>query len=254
MAVKADLEPQAKILRAQGKSYQDIAEALGVNEKTIRRWAQSWEPLGEVIEGQVIGMPQSSASAGWPEERKWPRWTVDDLTDLPDFRPDDWEDNLARIRTAESLDNLYVPWFYRRLVELARRSPMPDGSVNWSLAIAALPVLADWLDCLACDDLAALIEEHRPWDGAFFGRARRLGTYQRAARPVAAAVRQCVLSTQATMVQVDLAHQKVTPGPVLLAAFAERLPIFDRPPRRLHYRRYNLGSIILGILSTPKGG
>ena len=245
MAIRQQLEARAKERRIAGDTFEQIADALGTNEKTIRRWAVTWSET-----------PSDAPLHGWPEEHKWPGWTIQDLEGLglADFNRDAWESNLAMIRTAETQGNHYVGWFFKNLVELARREKMPDGSLPWALGIAALPVLEEWLGCPPCDELTGLIEQHQPWEGGNpLARQKRRAAYQRAARTPATAVRQCIIEAQARLFILDQGQQRVSPGPVYLAALAERVPMFDRAPRGSPYRQYNLGGILLGILATPKG-
>lgn len=229
-----------KELTERGMTQAAIFKETGVPVRTQRDWKMKGL-LGE--------------SAGWPDDRKWPGWTVDYLEglDLPRFKRDAWEGNLAMIWTAEANSNHYVGWFFRALVDLARSRTMPDGSLDWSLAIAGLPVLAEWLDCPLCSELAVLIEKHRPWEGNLITRQRPRAAYQREARLPAAAVKQCILQAQSQLVMADISQSRLAPGPVLLAALAEHIPLFDRIPRGSPYRRFNLGGIILGILALPKG-
>jgi hypothetical protein len=203
---RRELEPKARELREGGWGYKEVAIELKMSERQIRRWFDDERTSQNV-------------PSDWPPERLWPGWTIDDLAGfgLSDFKRDAWEGNLALILTAQTQGSLYVGWFFRRLVELDQNSPMPDGSLDWSLALAALPVLGKWLDCPPCNQLAELIEKQQPWQG----RGRR-AAYQRQSRQVGFAVKQCIIAAQAQTVAKDLAQNRTSPGPVLLAAQAER--------------------------------
>ena len=243
MSVREEKEAGARQRRFAGETYEGIAEALGVNERTIRRWSVSWK---EAPESQVLRLPQSPVLEG----KEWPGWTLDDLSDLPDFQRDLWQSNLDLIDSQAAQGQHMAGWFFKNLVELARRQDMPDSSLNWSLAIAGLPVLADWLECPPCTVLATLIEKHRPWEGNRLSRQR--GAYQRETRTVSAEVRRCVDQARALIVMDDFAQKRQSPVTGALAILAERIPMFDRTPRRSRYRTANLGGAILGILSAPK--
>ena len=229
-----------KRLKDAGVTQKEIARQTDVPPRTQRDWDKKGL-LGD--------------SATWPENQRWPGWTVDYLQELglTEFEREAWEGNLAMIDTAERQGNRYLGWFFRRLVELDQRAPMPNKALDWALAIAGLPVVGHWLDCPACDDLAVLIEKHQPWAGGMLARQKRRAAYSQEARSVASVVRQCVLQAQSQLVLTDAAQSRVSQGPVYLAAFAERLPLFDRVRRGSPYRKFNLGGILLGILASPKG-
>lgn len=235
---------KVRTLTTQGYTQAAIAQETGVPVRTQRDWK-----FRGLLEGTAPPPPES-----WPSERQWPGWTVDDVAGfgMSDFKQGAWEGNLAMVRTAENNGNHYVGWFFRRLVDIGRNPDAPEGHPNWALALAGLPVLGVWLNCPPCNDLAALIEERRPWQGGIVVRQRQRARYEREARSVAAAVKQCLISAQAQMVLSDLAKNQLAPGAVLLAALAEHIPLFDRVPRRSPYRKFNLGGIILGILVLPK--
>ena len=235
----ADLE-RVKGLMARGMTQAAIKTETGIPVRTQRDWKQRGL-LGE--------------HGAWPEDNRWPGWTINDLIDfnLRGFNSDYWEGNLARIQTADASGNYYVGWFCRRLVDRERQAQMPEGGLDWALALAGLPVLGHWLKCPPCDDLAALVEKHMPWVGASFVRQRRRAAYAQEARPIAATVRQCIMESQADLFLNDATHSRLAPGPVLLAALADRVPVFDRVKRSSPYRKYNFGAIILGILVIPKG-
>jgi len=242
----ANKQAEARRLRLEeGMPYPEIAGRVGVTERTVIRWSKIW--------GQPTGLPTSQSGVPQTEsENRWPgSWTADDLIDLPDFRRELWEANLNMVRDAEALGNYRVGWFFKNLVEFARRQGMPDGSLDWSVAIAGLPVLAEWLDCPPCIELAEMAERLHPWEGNILSRRR--AAYRQEARSIANSVKQCVLQASAQMVMADFAEGRQSPVTLTLAAFGERVPIFDRVPRGSKYRKINLGGIILGILASPKG-
>ena len=236
---QTDLD-KVKDLIAQGLTQAAIASETGIPVRTQRDWNKRGL-LGE--------------HSAWSEDKRWPGWTISDLEtfNLRDFNSDFWLGNLARIQTAEASGNHYIGWFYRRLVDIERRTRMPEGALDWSLAIAGLPVLGHWLECTACDELAALVEKHMPWVGALVVRQKRRAAYAQEARPIAATMRQCIMESQANLFLKDGRHGSLAPGPVLLAALADRVPLFDRVKRSSPFRKYNFGAIILGILVIPKG-
>jgi len=225
---------------ARGMTQAAIESETGIPVRTQRDWKKRGL-LGE--------------HGAWPEDQRWPGWTIKDLSafNVRGFNSEYWEGNLARIQTADASGNYYVGWFYRRLMDLDRQAPMPDSGLDWSLAIAALPVLGHWLECPACDELAVLVEKHMPWVGVSFVRQKRRAAYVHEARPIAAVVRQCVMESQAELFLKEGSHSRIAPGPVLLAALADRVPVFNRVKRNSPYRKYNLGAIILGILVIPRG-
>ena len=252
MAVKEELESEAKRLRAltPKRSYEAIAEQLGVNEKTVRRWAKDWDsskasPKAQVIEAESYVILDTS-------DREWPGWTVDDLAamHLPGvFRPDLWVVNIELIHVAERRGNVYVPWFFRNLIELGRRQNMPDGSLPWSLAIAGLPGLGEWLDCPPCTGLGELVEKHQPWVGR-----RQRAVYQREARTVADAVKQCVFQAHARSVMEDYAEDRKEPSRLTkaLATLYKRTPEFAQRHFMVRQRADRLGKQIIDILTAPQ--
>lgn len=228
-----------KRLKDAGKTQKQIQTETGVPPRTQRDWERKGL-LGD--------------SATWPQAHKWPAtWTIDRIEEkkLPDFRRDLWESHLSVIKDAEALGNHRVGWFYKNLIELAGRHDMPDGSINWSVAIAALPALGEWLNCPPCAELAELIERLRPWEGNRFSRQR--ANYRRESRSLAVAVKQCVLNAKARLAMGDFAANRQSPVTVAVAVLSERIPMFDRVPRGSKFRKVDLGVTVLGILATPKG-
>ena len=242
------VKEKVRQLRAQGVSYPEIREQLELPadmadklaDRTMIRWAKASGPTPLPVQEDTL-----SPLDAWPAERQCPGWTVDDLTDLPGFRSDLWAVNIELIHASERQRNVYVPWFFRNLIELARRRDMPDGSLPWSVAIAGLPVLDDWLNCPPCTELAELAEKHQPWAGR-----RQRAAYRREARTVAVAVTQCVLQAHARMAMDDYVQQKVSDSTRAIAELGKRIPLFDRVPLRI--RSPHVGKLILDILVTPK--
>ena len=234
---------RARELRAAGETYESIARELGVNEKTIRRW------LG--------GAAKRGPTPDWPDDRIWPaEWTTRSLLDLPDFDASKWEANIAMIRSAQAQGNVHIPWFYRRLVELERERVASSGDkseIAWALTAAALPPLGHKIGCEeACNKLAALTREKKPWEGGgLLRRSPQRAEYLREAEPWAGKLRECILLAQALYVTRDLGDDTMRQGPILLGALHERVPDFDRTPRLSFYRIYPLASILLGVLALP---
>jgi transcriptional regulator with XRE-family HTH domain len=247
MTVRADLESQARQRKAKGQSYQEIADALNLNERTIRRWSKNW---GNTKTGQMVRVVEAESYVILDtSEREWPNWTVDDLAEiLPErgFRPDLWEVNIELVHAAERQGNEYVPWFFRNLIELARRRDMPDGSLAWSVAIAGLPVLAEWLNCPPCVELGEFVENLEPWAGR-----RQRTAYRREVRTTADAVQQCILRAHGRMAMEDYVSLKVSNGTKAMGELGKYVPLFDRIPLRL--RSDHLGKVLLDIFVTSRG-
>jgi len=240
-----EIKTEARRLRGGGMTIADIAREVGRTERTVYNWFGE-EPV-----------ESKSRFREWPDEQRWPiSWTVDRLSDLPGFDRDAWEGNLAKIQVAEAENDHYTGWFFRRLVELARRSPMPDGTLPWALAIAALPCLGEWLNCTAFTTLAELIEKHRPWEasnGLIKRRSPARRAYLREATDASKVVKQCLRLAQSNWTQRGLLRTgNFTIAPVLFAALYARVPEFDRTPRLAFSRLISLDSAIMGLLSLPK--
>ena len=247
MAYSNVLKEKVRLLHIAGMPYADIRERLELkpddpSDRSLIRWGQAEKPFANIELTSVIEM---ATPAIRDEDRCWPDWSVEDLTDLPGFRADLWEVNIGLIHAAERQNNVYVPWFFRNLVELARRQDMPDGSLPWSVAIAGLPVLAEWLDCPPCEELASLIEKHQPW----VGKEER-SAYQRNCKSTGEAVNQCILQAHGRMAMEDYANEKTSRGTKAIAELGKRTPMFDRKPLRL--RSDHIGKIILDVLLAPR--
>ena len=237
MAVKRDLEPQAKELRANNETYENIAEKLQVNEKTIRRWAKGW--------GSVTLLPvvhKERTGPGWPAG-----WTISELEVLPGYQDGRREITLGLIRQAESQGNPLIGEFFRQSVELAREGLLPEREKNWAAAIAGLPSLGDWLGWPGpWQDLARFIKQYKPWESS-----RERSSYRKASQAVTETIRQGTTHRVAQLV-VGPGETVASPAYQLLA-LNERIPMFDKTPRGSLYRKYtNLNGIILGILAVPK--
>ena len=61
----------------------------------------------------------------------------------------------------------------------------------------------------------------------------------------------CLMIAQATSTQLALGDAGSATAPVLFAALLERVPLFGQKPRASLYRRWSLGTIMLGLLSLP---
>lgn len=243
--IRREKEGEARTLRGQGFTFEVIADKLGVNEKTVRRWLKG--------EGEPSEARKQPVSGDWPEDRTWPGWTATDLKAKLGGPPEASEATVTIVKMAEAVVNRHIPWYYRRLVELSADYPLvhKDGQPNpyddWAPAIVGLPVLADWLDSSECTALASLIHQQRPWESP----ARRK-TYAREARPVAERIKARALQVCAWLVMAPQARGQVGTLQLLVAieTLMQRMPMFDEkgsPP-------YDTQSLILVVLSFPKGG
>ena len=251
--IRRELEGKARVLREQGKTFKDIAAELDINEKTARRW--------------LVTTPKRRVEAeipppDWPADRLWPNWTPADLKARVDWPQELAESTIGLIHMAQELGNLFVPWFFKSIVEVGERYDVSYDDRGprepWLLALAGLPVLAVWLDASECSDLATLVEQHRPWEGRGLLRqneARR--TYAHLAKPLVARVKQRALTIGAYLSMTQAAKEGnvgQTQLVILLNALMQRVPRFDTTPRFSLYRRFNLGQLFLGIFQYPKGG
>jgi len=245
MSYRSDNEQLAKTAWQEGQTVTGIARERGVSRKTIQRWMKDWTP--EELDRGEVSDPATNP-------RIWPGWSVEDLTDLPGFDRTTWELNIASINMATNDGNRLTPWFFRRLVEFGRKNPdYPDGQLDWAIAVAGLPPIGEWLgDDGGCAELANAIEAQKPWEWRRFtldtarvaGKARR--AYQKAQQELSEGIHERIriVSAQQSELKPD---NWLTPG-LLIAAFHERIPVFDRVPRGSHFRRFTLGAIVRGIL------
>jgi len=184
------------------------------------------------------------------------------------------------VHLAQELGNLYVPWFFRSIVEVWERynvlydphgisgtsgeewwraPPITDGpGEEWLWAIAGLPVLGDWLDSPECDALRQLIEQHKPWESIPpLGDDTPKRGYAKAARPLADAIKAKALSIGSLVSMARTTRHGdtgVLQVVMLLTALMQRVPMFDKVPRFSLYRRLELGQIFLGIFQFPPQG
>ena len=269
MSYSTQIKEKVRQLRTAGVRYDEIPVKVEhllslpdgtlaeLAERTMIRWVK--DSTNNILPAADITPAKGSPDPDWPEERRWLGWGVEDLADVPGITPPEWEAHLATIRTAQALGNLHVAWFYRRFIETLRRKDAPTGHPNWALALAALPVIGDMLRCPPCNELAELIDKHRPWQGGMVTRqiARK---YRRETRGVSDSIKQCCLVAQAKIVFGGLAMNTPTTGPKFLEGFAEHVPFFDRIRRGSPARaivvggiKLNFGGIVLGILAQSKG-
>ena len=66
MPTRKELEPEARRLRAEGKTFEAIGELIGKNEKTVRVWSHDWPKEEESTEQEKF------------DDRSWPDWNEDD--------------------------------------------------------------------------------------------------------------------------------------------------------------------------------
>jgi hypothetical protein len=180
----------------------------------------------------------------------------------------DWPLELARsnirvIQGMQKLGNLYVPWFFRKMVEVGNKyGTTKEGRGRyepWLFPVAGLPVLAEWLDCPECSSLATLIEEYQPWKGNFLNGRRR--KYIREAKPladkislqlweIAAAINMQVIGESGPGATI-----KDLPAlPIFIEALTERMPNFDRVPRVSRHRDVSTGDLLIKIFCFSKKG
>ena len=249
MTIRSKREPRAKHLYAEGVPIQRIAERLEVDRKTIQRWMKDWTPEER---------QQNGSTDPTYDPQIWPNWSIDDLTDLPGFDRPTWEQNLLQIDMAVKDNNRLTPWFFRRLIEFGKRYPdYPDGQLDWALAVAGLPPIGEWLgDGGSCALLADAIEEFKPWEwrritmdrDKVTGVARR--SYIKATTEISDRIGERIRSVSAQQSESNLDNWKA--AGLLVAAFHERIPIFNRVPRRSNYRKFTLGGIVRGILVSKE--
>ena len=136
---------------------------------------------------------------------------------------------------------------------------MPLQMPEWVSDMAGLPVLGDWMDSPECADLAQVIQQTFPWAPAgLLDRKNPRRDYSRAAQPLAGRLKDQVFALAAYAAtakpQQGESLMGTPPLPMLLAALAERLPMFDKVPQVSRYRRFSLGQLLVGIFLHPKGG
>ena len=257
LARRHELEGKARKFRDKGLTFEAIASELDVTERTVRRWLKD-SPLQ--ADERTESQPDED---GWPEERKWPNWAPDDLKSKVDWPLELAESHLGTIHLAEELGNLCVPWFYRSMVELGERYGVKYGAEHeprddYFMALAGLPVLAYWLDSPECLEIAAMIEEHRPWEGkGVIRQGANRKTYARLAKPLAEKVKRrafVVAGNNSMVAAMGSAIPKgQLPVAMLLSVLMGRVPMFDVRPKLL-YRGLYVGHVFMAIFQYPKGG
>lgn len=247
MAFSGEIIEKARHLRAQGKTQHEIANELQVSERSVQRWLTSKA-------GPESPQPHpSGATPAWPEERRWPGWTAQRLQEMAGWTARQAEENLTLIAQAERLGQPHLVWFFKRMAETANeyraRGPdVPRRTSEWLIALAGLPVLADWMQSPECDALALAIADSRPWESR-----EGLKRYQGKARGLVGPIRQALHIASGLRMMEEAAHGG-RQGPILLlGALSERLPRLDSAPRFSLYGRLTMGHILLGIFLFPKG-
>lgn len=235
MSMRRQFEPEARRLRKEGKTLEQIAEVIGVSERSVRRWLSDTDA------------PERQDP--WPDTRTWPNsWTLDTMRDLDSFDEASWEGNLALIHVAHVEGNKLTPWFFRRLVELGRRRTVPAETKVWWLAVAALPPIGYYIGALdEAEELSSLIESTGPWKGKSERRA-----YMDAARPLAEVIRRRLFIVQGQHVHLLLGRGLTPSISSLYAALHSRTPEFDKPPRFSIYRLFPFDSVIMGLLASAQ--
>jgi len=244
MTKKTELMPEAIRLREVGETYAKIAEKLGVTEKTVYRWLTG-----------VKSPPKRTVS----HEREWPiNWTLDSLSDLPGFHRSAWEGNLVIIEIAQKQGNVFLPWYYRRLVEVAREfGDVPSRVYPWQFAIAGLPILAEWLTVPECMELATLIEERKPWNGRRFGSRTVRKDYAKAAAPLVTKIEHGIVKV---VMDPPQSLDNMLTIPLLMRLLSAWMPMFDSPPLQARLllpgkADHKLGNLLLHIFRhKPKNG
>lgn len=228
---------EARRLRhEEGKTYAQIAVIVDKDERTVGRWLSD----GSRRRAPRPRVPES------PRERLWPAdWTVDSLSDLPGFKRDAWEGNLGLIEVAQSQENMYIPWYFRRMVETARRYQVDNPNTNpWLYAIAAAPVLAEWLSTPEFVDLGLLIERVKPWQGK-----QEQGQYKREATDLG---RQIEIGIGRALILPPKSVDALYPVEMLLRFLANWQPTFHKTPFMARLARFQIGQLVLLLLRNPK--
>ena len=242
--IRREMEPKARKLRKAGLTFKQIANRLHVGERSVRRWLKD-QPT-------PVSVPRGRPKSGrriprdWPKDRLWPAdWTVSSLSDLPGFDRDEWEGNLGLIEGAQALENLYIPWYFRRMIETARRYQWDDpGKNHWLYAIAAAPVLADWLSVPEFTELGLLIERTEPWRGKQ-ERKKYLGATKGLRRQVRNGIGRALILPPKSV-------DPLYPPAMLLRFLAGWQPVFDKPPLMARLMHVEIGQLVLLLLRNPK--
>ncbi|MBI4200004.1 MAG: hypothetical protein HY535_05990, partial [Chloroflexi bacterium] len=217
--------------------YDKLGAEYQVSPRTIQRWVK-----GE----NAPRKPRQTPDDDWPESRQWPAdWTIDGLADLKGFNRNAWEGNLGLIEVAQRQGTRYIPWFFRRLVETARRYQMDARNANpWFYAIAAAPVVADWLSEPSFAELGVLIEAKEPWKGKQERKAY-LKQAQTLSRRVADGVSRALIVPPPSL-------DPQYPVTLLLRFLVNWQPAFDRPPLIVRLAQLQIGQLFLLLLRNPK--
>lgn len=242
MAKRRELEPKVKELRSEGKTYQEIEALLGINEKTARRWLKGVSVPLISPEGSI----EAPGDVVHVSDREWPaEWTIDSLDDLRRFDRSRWEANLVIVEVAQRQGNVFLPWYFRRLVETASRyTEAPDKANPWLFSIAGLPVLGVWLNTPECMDLASLIGQIKPWESK---KAQR--EYRKLAQPYVTAIEHGITRV---MIFPPPSVDTQYPVEVLLRLVNAWVPTFDRAPLLARLGRLELGHLFLLLFRNPK--
>lgn len=241
-------EVRGKWNGGKGESQESLAREYEVSVRTIQRWCSGQNaPRVKRVSGQ-------KAPPDWPAERLWPAtWTLDALVPKADTAEeiaihDAWERALAVVASAEAQGALFVPWFYRNCYAVVSEE-LPDITTDWQAALAALPVLGEWLQVNeSTEAIAKAIREHRPWQGRK-GRA----AYQRVTAESARILSRALSVRQAVAQGEGLRSGRLS-FVLLLGELLRRIPQFDQKPRRWTFsRRFSpeltglLGGIFMAI-------
>ena len=180
--------------------------------------------------------------------------TLPGFGDTPGFDTAAWEGNLVIIEVAERQHNTYIPWYFRRMVEITREYGGGSSKITpWQFAIAGLPVLAEWLSVPECTDLANLIRETEPWQGGRGPRRR----YEKEAQELITKIEHGVVRT------IMNRPQSVDPRvsiQTLLQILLKWSPMFDRLPLTARFilpgkGPHKLGALFLNIFRhRPRNG
>lgn len=164
-------EAEAKRLRGDGLTFAQIAARLEVGERTVQRWATSWET-------------PSAPAADWPESRSWPeRWDAASLLG-PWLDEKEAHAFMRLVEGAKRQGHRWSVWFLRRLIEVDReesqrseneRIGLDHATAAWRDLIAAAPVLAAWIGCPELERLPGLIRETKPYRIGFIATPEQMG-------------------------------------------------------------------------------
>jgi len=138
-----DKEKIAKIkeLIMEGKTQEEIAEIIGISDRTIRRWKEKgyFNELGRGT-AESIKTTVSEESINTSKTGRWPDITAADLVNAG-FKPARVHIIMAALDIAERQGNNRLPRFLQAYIDLGKRfHGIPEA---WLAALAGLPIVAE---------------------------------------------------------------------------------------------------------------